>query len=273
MHKVSYALFALPLMLLASMAHAQTAGTISFSANQTTATGSLTPVLTWSTTPVATSCTASGGWSGTKFASGTETLASITSSQSYTLTCTWGGGTATISWTAPTANTDGSSLTDLSGFKVAYGTSSTSLGTVQAVNDAKATSATVAALASGTWYFAVRAVTSGGVESANSPVVQKTIASASAAKTVAITINAATPPPPPPPATTLKTTNTRVYQVVFVNGVRSRGTQVGTIAIGKPCDPTYQLVSGSSYFAVNKADVKFTQTATSQHVIARCAKS
>lgn len=273
MHKVSYALFALPLMLLASMAQAQTAGTINLSANQTTATGSLTPVLTWSTTPVATSCTASGGWSGTKFASGSETLATITANTSYTLTCTWGGGSATIGWTAPSQNTDGTSLTNLTGYKVMFGNSSTALSSVQAVNDPKATSATVAALASGTWYFAVRAVNASGVESANSSVVSKTITSASAAKTVAITINAATPPPPPPPTTTLKTTSTRVYEVVFVNSVRSRGQQVGTIAIGKPCDPTYQLQSGSSYYAVNKADVKFSKTAASTHVIARCAKS
>jgi len=259
-------------MLLASMAQAQTAGTITFNANQTTATGSLTPVLTWSTTPVASSCTASGAWSGTKFASGTETLAAITSSKSYTLTCTWGGGSATINWTAPTRNTDGSSLTNLAGFKVAYGTSSSSLNNVQSVSDPRATSATIAALAQGTWYFAVRAVNSTGAESDNSPVAQKSIAGATAAKTVNITINPGTTPPPPP-TTTLKTTSTRVYEVVFVNSVRSRGQQVGTIAIGKPCDPTYQLVSGSSYYAVNKADVRFSRTAKSQHVIARCAKS
>ena len=270
MHKASYALFALPLMLLASMAQAQTAGTITFNANQTTATGSLTPVLTWSTTPVASSCTASGGWSGTKFASGTETLATITASKSYTLTCTWGGGSATINWTAPTKNTDGSSLTNLAGYKVAYGNSSSALNNVQSVSDPKATSTTIAALAQGTWYFAVRAVNSTGTESDNSAVTQKSIAGATAAKTVNITINAGTPPPP---TTTLKTTGTRVFEVVFVNSVRSRGQQVGTIAIGKPCDPTYQLVSGSSYFAVSKSDVTFSRTPKSQHVIARCAKS
>jgi len=269
MHKVSYALFALPLLLLASMAQAQTAGTINFSANQTTATGSLTPVLTWSTSPVASSCTAGGGWSGTKFASGSETLAAITASASYTLTCTWGGGSATISWTAPRQNTDGSSLTDLNGYKVAYGTSSSSLGNVQAVTDANATSSTIAALAQGTWYFAVRAVNSAGVESANSPVVQKSIAGATAAKTVNITINAATPPP----TATLKTTATRVYEVTIVNNVRTRGTLLGSIAIGKPCDETYRISSTSSYYGVNKADVTFTKTPNSRHVVASCAKS
>ena len=127
MHKVSYALFALPMLLLGSIAQAQTAGTITFSANKTSSTGSFAPVLTWSTSPVATSCSASGGWSGTKFASGSETVASISANASYTLTCAWGNGSATISWTAPTKNTNGSSLTDLASYKILFGNSSTSL--------------------------------------------------------------------------------------------------------------------------------------------------
>ena len=117
MHKVSYALLALPLLLLGSIAQAQTAGTITFTANKTSSTSSFAPVLTWSTSPVATSCAASGGWSGTKFASGSETEPTISANTSYSLTCTWGSGAATISWTAPTKNTDGSSLTNLTGYK------------------------------------------------------------------------------------------------------------------------------------------------------------
>src|ERR1044072_5955990 len=105
MQKVSNALLALPLLLLGTLAQAQTAGTINFTANKTSATGSLTPVLTWSTSPVAPSCSASGAWSGTKFASGSETLAAITASKSYTLTCAWGNGTAKISWTADRKST------------------------------------------------------------------------------------------------------------------------------------------------------------------------
>src|SRR3954462_14236068 len=124
MHKATFALLALPLMLLGGFAQAQTAGTVTLTANKTSAQGSLTPVLTWSTTPVASSCTASGAWSGTKFASGSETLPAITSNKSYTLTCTWGNGTAALTWTAPTKNSNGSTLTDLAGFKVVYGTSS-----------------------------------------------------------------------------------------------------------------------------------------------------
>src|SRR5688572_4383864 len=204
MHKVSYAIFALPMLLLASMAQAQTAGTITFTANKTSATGSLTPVLTWSTSPVATSCTASGAWSGTKFASGTETLATITSSKSYTLTCTWGNGTATINWSAPTRNSDGTTLTDLASYKVLYGTSSGNLNMSKAVSDPRATSTSIGSLGQGTWYFAVRAVNSKGVESNSSSTVSKVITGASAAKTVNITITGTTPTP------TYKTISTTV---------------------------------------------------------------
>lgn len=266
MKKVSYTVLALS--LLGGFAHAQTAGTINFTANQTTATGSLTPVLTWSTTPVASSCTASGAWSGTKFASGSESLATITASKSYTLTCTWGGGTATVNWVAPTTNTNGTVLRDLAGFKVLFGNSASNLNQTKTVNGATVTSTTITALGAGTWYFSVRAFNNAQMESDNSNVAQKTITGANAAKTVNITINAA--PTPPPPSGTLKTTGTRVYDVIRQNDVRVLGQQVGTIATGKPCDSTYQV--GERY-RVNRADVTFSKTSRSNSVVARCARS
>ena len=270
MHKFRHAVLALPLLLLGAIAQAQTAGTITFTANQTSATGSLVPVLTWSTTPVASSCTASGAWSGTKFASGTQTLAAITSSKSYTLTCTWSNGTATVNWTAPTTNTDGTALTNLAGFKVVYGTSATALNQTQVVNDRNARSAVLPALTAGTWYFAVRAINTAQAESDNSNVGQKTIPGANASKTINITITAA-PPPPPPPTQTLKTTSTRVYDVRTQNGERVLGRQVGTIAIGKPCQSSYKV--GTNYYRVTLSDVKITTTPRSSSVVARCAIS
>ena len=266
MHKFSKSSFlaALPLLLLGSLAHAQTAGTITFTANKTSATGSLVPVLTWSTSPVATSCVASGAWSGNKFASGSETLPSITSNKSYTLTCSWGGGTATIKWTAPTANSDGSPLTDLAGYKVLFGTSSGSLTKTQTISDPKATSATIAALASGTWYFAVRSVNSKQVESDNSNVAQKTITAATAAKSVAITIN--------PGSGTLKTVVKGVYDVVTVNGVRTLGVYEGDIALGAPCDSTYK-VPKIAFYKVSSSLVKIHTTPRSSTLVARCAIS
>lgn len=254
----------LALLGAGTLANAQTAGTITLTANKTSATGSLTPVLTWSTTPTASSCQASGGWSGTKFASGTQTLPAITSSKSYTLTCSWGGGTTTVRWTAPTKNTDGSTLGNLQSFKVVYGTSSSALNQTKVVSDPKATSTTIGSLGAGTWYFAVRAVTSAGTESANSNVASKTINAATAAKTVNITISSSTKP-------AYATNSTRVYDVLIRDGVRVLGTQVGTVAIGAKCQTHYRV--GTNYYMVARDLTKLTKKPRSNAVVARCAKT
>lgn len=84
-------------------------------------------------------------------------------------------GEATVNWTPPTSNTDGSALTNLAGYRVSYGTSPTALvSTVQVANPGLS-SYTVSNLEPGTYYFAVRAYTSGGTESANSNVVSKVV--------------------------------------------------------------------------------------------------
>jgi hypothetical protein len=266
MHKVSYALLALPLLLLGTFAQAQTAGTITFTANRTSSSTGFAPVLTWSTSPVATSCTASGAWSGTKFASGTETLATITSSKAYTLTCTWGNGTATINWTAPTRNSDGTTLTDLTSYKVLYGNSSGNLNMSKVISDRTATSTSIGSLGQGTWYFAVRAVNSKGVESNSSSTVSKVITGASAAKTVNITITGTTPPPTP----TYKTISTTVYDVITRDGARVRGRVVGSIAKGKACDSTYFV--SPAFYGVNRSDVRITVMPRSTRVIVRCER-
>jgi hypothetical protein len=263
MHRFRLRLLALPL-LLASAAHAQTAGTITFTANKTSAQGSLVPVLTWSTTPVASGCVASGAWSGSKFASGSVTLPTITASKAYTLTCTWGNGLATLKWTPPTQNTDNSALTNLTGYRVLYGTSASALSQQKIVSGPNATGTSIPALGAGTWYFAVRATNANASESGNSNVTQKTIVGASAAKSVNITITAATTP-------TLKTTATSVYDVDFRDGVRVIGLYVGTIAIGKPCQSHYKV--GTTYWKVAPTDVVITRTPDSPTIIARCAIS
>ncbi|HYM42987.1 MAG TPA: putative Ig domain-containing protein [Steroidobacteraceae bacterium] len=84
-------------------------------------------------------------------------------------------GSATLSWTAPTTNTDGSALTNLTGFVISYGTSATALTQQVSVSGASATSYTVTGLASGTWYFSVAAVASDGTQSVPSNPVTDTI--------------------------------------------------------------------------------------------------
>ncbi len=84
-------------------------------------------------------------------------------------------GSATVRWTAPTTNTDGSSLANLTGFRITYGRSATTLSQSVTVNSASATSFTVTDLATGAWYFAVSALNADGAPSAPSNVATKTI--------------------------------------------------------------------------------------------------
>jgi hypothetical protein len=84
-------------------------------------------------------------------------------------------GSATITWTAPTTNIDGSTLTDLSGYRLVYGQSSGQLTQSTSITNAGLTTYTVSNLSSGDWYFAVYAVNSQGVESDLSNVATKTI--------------------------------------------------------------------------------------------------
>jgi hypothetical protein len=84
-------------------------------------------------------------------------------------------GTATVNWTAPTTNTDGSTLTNLAGFRIAYGNSQTNLDRSVDIDNESLSTYTVNNLSSGTWYFAVYAVNSSGVESDISNIGSKTI--------------------------------------------------------------------------------------------------
>jgi hypothetical protein len=84
-------------------------------------------------------------------------------------------GSASLSWTPPTQNTDGSSLTDLAGFRIVYGTSAAALNqTVEIANPGVATYV-ISDLTSGTWYFAVKAYSSTGAESDASNVATKSV--------------------------------------------------------------------------------------------------
>src|SRR5262249_13459584 len=140
--------------------------------------------LTWSATN-ATSCTASGGWSGTKATSGSQSVGPLTQDTTYSLTCSGNGAnavamtsvtlrTAVLSWTAPTKNTDGT-VASLSGYKIYYGTASKSYTQTVSVNGASNVQSTIALAGSGTWYFAVTAVDTKGAESAKSNEVSKVI--------------------------------------------------------------------------------------------------
>jgi hypothetical protein len=84
-------------------------------------------------------------------------------------------GSAILSWTAPTTNTNGSALTNLAGYHIYYGTSAAALSTTINVSNPGTTSYSVSNLPSGTWYFAVNAYTTGGVDSVLSNTGSKII--------------------------------------------------------------------------------------------------
>jgi hypothetical protein len=83
-------------------------------------------------------------------------------------------GSANLSWTAPTTNSDGTALTNLAGYRIHYGTTTAMTQVVQVASPGIATY-TLGNLSPGTWYFAVAAYASTGAESPLSNTASKTI--------------------------------------------------------------------------------------------------
>lgn len=81
----------------------------------------------------------------------------------------------TLSWTPPTQNEDGSTLTDLAGYEVQYGHSQSQLDQSVQVTNPSVNSFVVENLSAGTWFFAVRSVNRQGVTSDMSTVASKTV--------------------------------------------------------------------------------------------------
>jgi Putative Ig domain len=84
-------------------------------------------------------------------------------------------GTATLTWVAPTMNTDGTILNNLAGYHIYYGTNADALTEEIDVTGATSTSYVINGLASGTYYFAITAYSDYGIESTDSNVATKTI--------------------------------------------------------------------------------------------------
>jgi hypothetical protein len=82
---------------------------------------------------------------------------------------------AALSWTVPSQNTDGSSLTNLAGYRIYYGANASAMTSVVQVVGASTTSYVVQNLTPGTYYFAIKAYNIAGTESDLSGVVSATI--------------------------------------------------------------------------------------------------
>jgi Putative Ig domain len=81
----------------------------------------------------------------------------------------------TIAWTPPTENTNGSTLTNLAGYHIYYGTSQSNLNKVVDITNPGLASYVLSDLTSGTWYFALTSVNSAGVESVRSSVISTVV--------------------------------------------------------------------------------------------------
>ncbi len=125
---------------------------------------------------------------------GTPPLADVGTYSNITITASDGGTTASlqafgitvsapsalaggvnISWMPPTTTTDGSTLTDLAGYNIYYGTNPSALTQKVQVANIGVTTSVITGLASGTWYFVVTSYTTQGTESVPSNVVSATI--------------------------------------------------------------------------------------------------
>jgi hypothetical protein len=84
-------------------------------------------------------------------------------------------GSAMLSWTPPTQNTDGSTLMDLDAYKIYYGTSPGSYPNQIYIDNEGLSSYVVEDLVPDTYYFVATAINSAGVESSFSNMASKTV--------------------------------------------------------------------------------------------------
>jgi hypothetical protein len=84
-------------------------------------------------------------------------------------------GSATLSWTAPTKNADGSPIAGLAGYHIYYGTDPNHFTQIIKISGAATTKFVVNGLSAGTYYFAVSAYNATGQESVKSNIASKSI--------------------------------------------------------------------------------------------------
>lgn len=266
-------LFAFFAWLLAPSAHAQTASW--FTATVTKGISPVSTTLSWTCPLGSVSATASSTgnqpvWTGTKALSGSQLVTGIRGTGSYKLDCVSAAGTTvttTLTWTAPTLNTDGSTLTNLAGYRYSWGTSDADVAAnfdAHAVKlaDPKVTSATLT-VPVGTLSYAVRAYSATGVESSLSNVANKTgVGTPAQTFSQSITVTVDTQPAPP----VLATVDTTAYTPnKTTNAIKL--AEVGTVPLGVSCKPEYDA---NGLNVVPRSSVKFTTLTKPLVVVAKC---
>lgn len=218
-------------LLIATPAHAQTAPSGALSASPASGVAPLNVNLAWSVsnTVGATPCTASGGWTGAKAATGSQAV-TVTAATTFSLKCDGVTETASFTWSPPTQNEDGTTLTDLASYKIYDSRDGVNYGTPVTI-PAPASTYSWPNLPAGLHYWKISSVSTSNGEGAATPSVQRTLLALSKSFSAGVTV---TSPPKPPTGFTV-TVSTLAYELrQFSNGTL-RFVAVGTVPLGKEC--------------------------------------
>ena len=107
--------------------------------------------------------------------SGSSTTSGSTTSGSTPPSTPVAGTSVTLGWVAPTENNNGSPITDLAGYKIHYGVTSQDYTKVVAVSNPSLSRYVLDSLESGTYFFAITAYNSKGIESTLSGEISATL--------------------------------------------------------------------------------------------------
>lgn len=174
------------------------------------------------------------------------------------------GADAVLSWTAPTQNSDGSTLakcatqtstgTCLRSFKVYHGATQAAVEAKtdsRTINDRNATNYEWTGLAPGTHYFAVTALNGDGGESGLSNIGSKVVPA---------------PVPLPPGNFTVQQDDTTAYYVIQQEN-RFVLLPAGTVQPGTQCDASQQV---NGHYVVPRTAVEWFGDVRPLAVVARC---
>jgi hypothetical protein len=84
-------------------------------------------------------------------------------------------GSTTLSWMPPTQNTNGSTLTNLAGYRIYYGRGANAQDQIITINNSSLTRYVIENLSPALWYFSMTSINAQGIESARSATASRSI--------------------------------------------------------------------------------------------------
>ena len=207
------------------------APTVTITATPTSVTSGSASTLSWSSAN-ATSCTASGAWSGTKSTSGSQSTGNLTANSTFTLSCTGTGGTTSQSTTVNVA----SSVFD---FTLSNG------GNKSVTQGSSVTNSVTATLSSGTSQstgFAVSGLPSGATTSFSPTACSPTCS-------ITLTINTLSSTP---------TGNSTVTVTATAGSITK--TSTFTLTVNAPADTTAPIISNISVSQITLSTAQISWT-------------